>query len=98
MSLRGTSAEAGGPKQSHKPLKTRRLPRSLRSLAMTKRDWDTVPSGGEVIRQTGERGLRRGGGFLRRDGLKVQVERGYWRREFAHLFYIFKVYEQRKDS
>jgi hypothetical protein len=27
MSLRGTPAEAGGPKQSHKKSKTRRLPR-----------------------------------------------------------------------
>jgi hypothetical protein len=46
MSLRGTLAEAGGPKQSHNALKARRLPRSLRSLAMTKRDSDTATRGG----------------------------------------------------
>ena len=50
MSLRGTLAEAGGPKQSHKAFKTTRLPRALRGvypevlegLAMTKTDWDTA--------------------------------------------------------
>jgi hypothetical protein len=46
MSLRGSPAEAGGPKQSHKAFKTRRLPHSLRSLAMTKRDCDTATKGG----------------------------------------------------
>jgi hypothetical protein len=43
-SLRGTPAEAGGPKQSHSTSKTKRLPRSLQGvypevlegLAMTK--------------------------------------------------------------
>ena len=34
--------EVKRPKQSHKILKTNRLPRSLRSLAMTKKDCDTV--------------------------------------------------------
>ena len=49
MSLRGTLAEAGGPKQSRKLSKTKRLPRCLlgvypevlEGLAMTRRDCDT---------------------------------------------------------
>jgi len=42
---------SGKPKQSDKPLKINRLPYSLRSLAMPKRDYDTVTK-------------REGGGFL----------------------------------
>jgi hypothetical protein len=44
MSLRGTPAEVGGPKQSHKRVESKRLPRSLRSLAMTEADYNTVSS------------------------------------------------------
>jgi hypothetical protein len=42
MSLRGTPAEAGGPKQSHNASERKRLPRHLRLLAMTKRDFGTA--------------------------------------------------------
>jgi hypothetical protein len=36
--------------QSHKLLKIIRLPRSLRSLAMTNQDYDTVSRGGGILR------------------------------------------------